>query len=95
MVVQISLDEGDAGVPEPLEKGGLGGVSQRGVADEDRGGVALAAAGGDDEPADVARAADDQHPAPLLPRRNRRHVRGLGVQDRKRRNRAQNRRGLA
>jgi len=65
-----NLDEGDAGVPEPLEDGGLGRVGGRGVADEDVRGMALAGAGGDDEPADVARAAYNQHPAPLLmPRR--------------------------
>lgn len=60
------LDEGEAGVPEPLEDGGLGRVGGGGVADEDVRGMALAGAGGNDEPADVARAAYNQHPAPLL-----------------------------
>ena len=68
------LDEGDSGFPEPLENGGLGGVGRREVADEDGGGVAFASAGSHDKPADVARSADDQDPAPFLPRRRRRHV---------------------
>jgi len=43
--------------------------------------MALAGAGGDDEPADVARAAYNQHPAPfLMPRAD--DMSGIGVQKR-------------
>lgn len=65
-LLSADLDEGDAGIPEALEDGGLGFVGGRGVADEDGGPVALAGAGGDDGAANVARAADHQHPAPVV-----------------------------
>lgn len=71
-----NLDEGDASVSETPKNGSLGGVGRPGVADEDGGWVALAGTGGDDEPADVAGATDNQHPAPLLLPRRRRHVEG-------------------
>jgi hypothetical protein len=67
---------GDTSVAELPEDGGLGGLSGRRITDEDGGGVSLPGTCGDDVPADVARPADHQHPAPLLLPRRGHHARG-------------------
>jgi hypothetical protein len=60
VVVQVALDERDAGLLEALEQLRLGRVGRRGVPDQREGGVAQPRARRHDVPAQVPRAADHQ-----------------------------------